>query len=171
VSILGGKSATSGAVSKLGKRKSFRDSGIDDDADELPARISAADPQLQKDPPAATAEPKSVAIPIQFKRNSDVIAASEVTTLENLAQAMRQLGSDARVLVEGHTDATGPAPYNLKLSMLRALSVKEHLVRCGVPARQLIVSGAGSSKLMIPANPTAGENRRVEFKRLVTEGF
>lgn len=154
--------------SRLGKRKSFRDSALDD-SDDLPAEIASESAQI-KPPQTATGDQQHVvAIPIRFKRNAEVIAPSEVKILENIAQAMLQVGGDARFLVEGHTDATGSDSYNMKLSLLRALSVKDQLVRHGVPAQLLTVAGSGSTKLLDAANPNAGANRRVEFKRITVQ--
>ncbi len=61
---------------------------------------------------------------------------------------------------------SGNEARNRQLSLARAQSVADYLVRNGVPASQLIVAGVGSSD---PAadNATAygrGLNRRIEFE-------
>jgi outer membrane protein OmpA-like peptidoglycan-associated protein len=69
------------------------------------------------------------------------------------------------VLVEGHTDSTGRADFNLKLSELRAESVKSVLVASGVSPDRVEVNGYGATK-PLASNETANgrsQNRRVEI--------
>lgn len=69
------------------------------------------------------------------------------------------------VELDGHTDSTGPAEYNLDLSTRRAQSVKDHLVENGIDASRLTVKGFGET-LPIATNDTPegrAENRRVGF--------
>ncbi|HEY3169655.1 MAG TPA: OmpA family protein, partial [Thermoanaerobaculia bacterium] len=74
-----------------------------------------------------------------------------------------------RVLVEGHTDSDGTSEYNLKLSRLRADSVRSVLVAGGVSPDRIESQGYGETR-PIATNATAAgkaQNRRVE---LVLEG-
>ncbi len=67
--------------------------------------------------------------------------------------------------IEGHTDSTGPADYNQKLSEQRAQSVTEALVARGISRDRLTVRGLGEN-YPIAANETAAGrqlNRRVEI--------
>jgi OOP family OmpA-OmpF porin len=75
---------------------------------------------------------------------------------------------DVRVRVEGHTDSTGDAKYNLGLSYRRAESVKNYLVSKGIDANRLSVVGFGEDKPLVSNKTRAGRavNRRVEFKVL-----
>ena len=69
------------------------------------------------------------------------------------------------VELDGHTDSTGPAAYNLGLSERRAQAVKELLVKNGVAAERLTIKGFGETQ-PIASNDTAegrAENRRVGF--------
>ena len=68
--------------------------------------------------------------------------------------------------VEGHTDAKGSTDYNLKLSHMRAQSVREFLMARGVPEARLNASGKGASELANPREPFAAENRRVRIVNL-----
>ena len=72
-----------------------------------------------------------------------------------------------RFRVAGHTDSVGSAARNQTLSEQRAQSVVTYLTTTHhlAPAR-LEAVGKGSSEPLIPANPTAGENRRVEITNL-----
>lgn len=70
-------------------------------------------------------------------------------------------------LIEGHTDAVGSDAANLKLSKLRAESVKRALVHYYViPARNLRTVGLGAHFLKIPTGEPEAENRRVSIARI-----
>jgi len=72
-----------------------------------------------------------------------------------------------RVEVEGHTDSTGGAEWNVKVSQARAEAVVRFLVeRKGIPAARLSAKGYGGSKPIADNRTEAGQaaNRRVEFR-------
>ena len=68
------------------------------------------------------------------------------------------------VLIVGHTDSTGDAAYNQKLSLQRAQSVADHLTSTGVSADILRVIGRGSTEPLASNETREGraENRRVD---------
>jgi OOP family OmpA-OmpF porin len=73
---------------------------------------------------------------------------------------------ETKILVAGHTDATGEEIYNIELSMRRAEAVKAYLVEnLGVDADQLFPRGYGESRPVATNDTAEGrqENRRVEF--------
>jgi OOP family OmpA-OmpF porin len=113
---------------------------------------------------AAPAPPASISMQIQFAFNSDRIDGTSATTMSNLATALSSDELKGRMFqVIGHTDGIGSAAYNMHLSMMRAASVKRFLVDHGVAGNRLSASGKGASDLLNLADPTAGENRRVEI--------
>ncbi len=68
--------------------------------------------------------------------------------------------------IGGHTDNQGNAPANLKLSLERAIAVREVLMQSGVPEQMLQIKGYGSER-PIAANDTPYgrfKNRRIEFR-------
>ena len=72
---------------------------------------------------------------------------------------------DTRVIVTGHTDSTGDAGYNQRLSERRAESVAAVLRRSGVSAGRISTRGAGATQ-PIASNATQdgrARNRRVEI--------
>ncbi|MEP6897887.1 MAG: OmpA family protein [Rhodanobacter sp.] len=108
--------------------------------------------------------PASISMQIQFAFNSDRIEGASATTMGNLATALSSDELKGRTFqVVGHTDGVGSAGYNMRLSQMRAASVKRFLVGHGVGADRLSASGKGASELLNKADPTAGENRRVEI--------
>src|SRR5664280_605348 len=72
--------------------------------------------------------------------------------------------SDRKILVEGHTDSTGSAEFNMKLSELRAESVKAVLVENAVSPDRIETHGYASTKPVASNGTPAGrsQNRRVE---------
>ncbi len=67
--------------------------------------------------------------------------------------------------VNGYTDTSGSASYNMKLSYRRANSVASQLVQDGVPKANIEIKGYGETHLLVPTGPGVREpqNRRVEI--------
>ncbi|HEX6739167.1 MAG TPA: OmpA family protein [Vicinamibacteria bacterium] len=72
---------------------------------------------------------------------------------------------DYTVSVNGHTDDVGSEEYNRKLSERRATAVRDYLVKAGVPADILSVTGHGKSLPLVRETTDAAraKNRRVEL--------
>jgi outer membrane protein OmpA-like peptidoglycan-associated protein len=72
---------------------------------------------------------------------------------------------ELNVEIDGHTDSTGPADYNMKLSERRANAVMEYFVSKGVAAEQLTIKGFGLTKPAAGNDTEEGraKNRRVEL--------
>jgi OmpA-OmpF porin, OOP family len=117
-------------------------------------------------PPAQ--EPKaSLSLLIQFDFNSARVRAESLQALANLASALKSPDLLAsQFAIEGHTDATGRADYNLRLSQQRADAVRGTLVAQGVAPERLRSAGKGASELANSTNPSAAENRRVRIVNL-----
>lgn len=77
------------------------------------------------------------------------------------------------VHIVGHTDSTGPADYNQRLSERRAESVADYLVSQGVPRSRLRTEGRGETEPRDTNATEAGRqlNRRVDiFIKPIVEG-
>ena len=69
-----------------------------------------------------------------------------------------------KFLVVGHTDATGSADYNLKLSLQRAEAIRAALTTTfTVAPKRLFAVGVGEELPLDPGNPDAAINRRVQL--------
>ena len=70
------------------------------------------------------------------------------------------------VEISGHTDNTGPATYNQKLSEKRAQSVVNYLVERGIGHDRLLWAGYGEERPVADNSTEAGRalNRRTELK-------
>lgn len=101
---------------------------------------------------------------VAFEPGSINVTRGSDTALNQLAQL---LGShpDFRVRIEGHTDNTGPAAVNMRLSRERAQAVAKHLTTLGVSSKQLIAKGYGSSQPLSDNSSESGRarNRRIEI--------
>ncbi|MCS6917655.1 MAG: DUF5723 family protein [Chitinophagales bacterium] len=102
---------------------------------------------------------------ILFQTASAIIEPNVVGVLDVVAEIMKK-HPGLKWSIEGHTDDVGSDVYNQDLSNRRAISVRDYLVRKGVPAEQLSTSGYGESRPTVPNTSAANraKNRRVEIK-------
>ena len=70
------------------------------------------------------------------------------------------------IVVVGHTDNTGAAALNQRLSLARADSVKKYLVSKGVEPNRVYTEGKGAAQPIADNKTAAGRlaNRRVELE-------
>ncbi len=70
-----------------------------------------------------------------------------------------------KIEVNGYTDTSGTMGYNQALSVRRAQSVANELVRDGVPRAAISIQGFGQTRLLVPTGAGVREpqNRRVEI--------
>lgn len=122
----------------------------------------------QAAPTVPTAAPaQALSLQVRFSFGSAEIAEVARPQLDALAAGIRMLPDDRAVLVEGHTDAVGGDAYNRELSHRRAQAVKRYLsVAHGIDADRLHTAGFGESRTIAGIDPTAPENRRVQFRGL-----
>ena len=102
---------------------------------------------------------------IYFEFDTDVLRSVSQPILDQLADVIRALDPSLRIRVDGHTDDTGDAEYNVDLSYRRARAVVEYLVARGVPRARLEYHGYGAAQPQAPNDDPASRalNRRVEF--------
>jgi outer membrane protein OmpA-like peptidoglycan-associated protein len=115
---------------------------------------------------AAVPADEQVNINISFDFDSAALRADQKPRLAALCNVMKT-ADIARYRIVGHTDSSGSAAYNERLSLLRAEEVKRFLTSdCGIAADRMEAVGVGSQFLSDPANPRGDVNRRVEFQAL-----
>jgi outer membrane protein OmpA-like peptidoglycan-associated protein len=111
-----------------------------------------------------------IEVDLTFATGSAAIPPEQAGRLLSLGQAMAQLvavNPREVFLVEGHTDATGAAEFNLALSDRRAESVALALTQFfGVPPENMVVQGYGESALLIPTLDAEEANRRATVRRI-----
>lgn len=108
--------------------------------------------------------------PITFETNRASIRAEEVPKLLQVGRLIERLiqrNPSEVILIEGHTDASGSAAYNLGLSDRRAESVALALTEFfRIPPENLIVQGYGESYLRVQTQASEERNRRVVMRRI-----
>ncbi len=160
-------------------RAAFRsDSAIS--SDELAAALAAQEPQ-GVDRRFSLAQVRNIdavrrLVPVinvdkvTFETGSSVIRAAQAEELTQLGNAMRNMidkNPSEVFLIEGHTDATGAATYNLALSDRRAETVALALTEYfDVPPENMVIQGYGESDLAIPVLESERANRRVAVRRI-----
>ncbi len=124
-------------------------------------------------PPPPPAPPAVAAVPVPTPATSYLVFfdwdRADLTdrARQIIAQAARNSTKVAytRIEVNGYTDTSGTAVYNLGLSLRRAQSVAGELVRDSVPRSAISIQGLGDTHLLVPTGPGIREpqNRRVEI--------
>lgn len=109
---------------------------------------------------------EQVNINISFDFDSAALREDQKPKLATLCKVMAQIDVNVfRIL--GHTDSAGSESYNERLSKLRAEEVKRFLVAdCGIAPERLEAVGVGERAPILPDDPRADANRRVEFQVL-----
>ena len=112
----------------------------------------------------------TIAVTVHFAFDSSEILPQAEVNLRSLGQALQspELGA-YQIRIEGHTDSTGPAAYNVGLSHRRANSVKQYLVQhFDIDADRLLTDGRGEDEPITSNDTREGrrKNRRAEFINL-----
>ncbi|WP_286033989.1 OmpA family protein [Fusobacterium necrogenes] len=104
---------------------------------------------------------------VTFATNSANIASNFYGPLNSIATVLVQY-PETRIIVNGYTDNTGAASYNLDLSQRRANSVRDYFISQGVASYRVTAVGHGINNPRATNNTAAGraENRRVEIQIL-----
>jgi len=117
------------------------------------------------------AEQPFAADTVYFEFDKSNVGPGEVSKITRVANAMKNYpGKGLRI--EGHCDERGTEEYNRALGERRALSIREHLVRLGVDARQTDTISYGEDRPKVPGHNEAAwkQNRRGEFILMNTGG-
>ena len=110
-----------------------------------------------------------------FKSGSDEFEGNCDDKVQNLFNALvdaKKKLTDAGVSgfkfeVSGHTDSSGKAATNKELSRKRAAKIVSELVKKGIPAKEIIAVGKGSSQPLVKPDDTPekkAKNRRYEIR-------
>jgi len=104
---------------------------------------------------------KAQVFTLYFVEGTTTITPESAVTLEALRKAIT---ATSDVQITGHTDTTGDAADNDRLSLARAIEIRAALVADGLPVADARVTGRGQRELRVPTGPGVSEaaNRRVE---------
>lgn len=132
---------------------------MDKHAEEIRARIPSAE---------VTREDTRIKIlfstGMMFQKNSFEIGESYKSDLATLKNMYLQF-PDSKVIIEGHTDDSGPELLNMVLSRKRAQVVFDYLQFIGMPPDRMDIIGHGETKPKYPNDTEENrrKNRRVEI--------
>ncbi len=100
-----------------------------------------------------------------FSSGQSALTISSFEVLDQVAASLLAHHT-VRVEIGGHTDATGAARPNLRLSQARAEAVMEYLARLGVDPARMEARGYGETEPVASNRSRAGraKNRRVELR-------
>lgn len=101
---------------------------------------------------------------ILFDFDSAALRSSSRDELREMAEVFNRY-DDTTIVVAGHTDSTGSAAYNQRLSQRRANAVSNYLEDLGVDGYRLDANGYGESSPKTSNGTASGRqrNRRVEL--------
>jgi outer membrane protein OmpA-like peptidoglycan-associated protein len=104
---------------------------------------------------------------VEFDFGKAVLRPQSYETLNKLAEYLKRR-SEINIEIDGHTDNIGSHQKNLKLSLERAKSVSDYLVKKGINVERISVKGYGDWQPVSGNNSgkERQENRRIEVKVL-----
>lgn len=134
----------------------------------VPVSVAPAAPAPVASAPAPRQEiqvsEKAIAFPINFRLGQSQIEAASYPFIDTMADFMKQ-NPNMRILVEGHTDASGNSDRNMALSRERAFSVSSYLIeKHRIDPSRLMAIGRGQQEPLQSVDPKDGRNRRVQFR-------
>ncbi|MCP8467061.1 OmpA family protein [Pseudomonas sp. ZM23] len=153
-----------------------KEEGMDIQVTELTAAAPAGQAAQPGTAPAVVGIEAQVQDSSMFDVGSAQVTVDGQRQLRKIAQALAEGRSDPKsagkkILVVGHTDATGSAEYNQHLSEQRARAVGSILAEVGIPAGDIYYQGAGASRPLADNASEAGraKNRRVEMTEVESQ--
>jgi len=131
----------------------------------LEADVRPAPPPPPPEPVQSSAPAPSTNYTVYFGFDSWTLTAEELAVLTQVNNTLRA-GGQTHITVVGHTDTSGPAGYNQKLSVERANVVVEALVDLGARRESIKASGVGETDLAVQ---TADGVREPKNRRTVID--
>ena len=106
----------------------------------------------------------SLDLSVNFGLNSADLSPDAQASLAGLARALRDHPpGDLALVIQGFTDASGPAAHNEVLSSRRARAVADFLTALGIERSRVRAEGMGETR-PIAIDPFDPANRRVEIR-------
>ena len=141
--------------------------GVDDTKDKCPGTSSGTRVDAAGCPILFTEARQPVVLRgVTFETGRSALRPDSYTILDMVAISLVN-NPDINVEISGHTDNTGSAATNLRLSQARADAVRAYLASKGVAPERMVAKGYGPEQPVAPNTTPAGraQNRRVELRR------
>ena len=103
--------------------------------------------------------------PVYFDYDQSTIKPDMANRLVSNANFLKK-DPNARMLIEGNTDARGTSEYNLALGERRAISAKQYLINLGIDSGRLRTVSYGKERPLFPGQDESAYslNRRDDFR-------
>ncbi|NLW74880.1 MAG: OmpA family protein [Methanomicrobiales archaeon] len=103
---------------------------------------------------------------VSFKSGSPEMTFESLQFVDPIIKKLKQY-PEVTIEVRGHTDAVGDFNKNMKLSQMRAESVRQYIISKGINPERIRATGFGSSSPIADNRTAAGraQNRRIEIIR------
>jgi OOP family OmpA-OmpF porin len=140
--------------------------GVTDDKDVCPATVAGTTVDAKGCTSLFQAGQPLILRGVNFETGKAVLLPESQGILDQVAQSLVD-NPGVNVEVGGHTDNTGHAELNVRLSQARANTVREYLIGKGVDGGRITARGYGQEKPVADNATAAGRaaNRRVELSR------
>jgi peptidoglycan-associated lipoprotein len=165
------QTADEGVENRLGTRVD----GVEGRVETLEQRVQQLQQELQTMRNDFSAQIESMRdmlsfnVPVNFDHDSADLRSQDHAVLQKFASVVQEYYPNAVVTVEGFTDPSGSAAYNLRLGQSRAESVKAFLVQEGLTdgTVKVVSYGEARERQVVPGAQGPGEeglqNRRVSL--------
>jgi len=103
---------------------------------------------------------------VYFDYDSYALRPDALAMLKDNADKIGQVAG-VMIQIEGHCDERGTQEYNFALGERRALAVREHLMKLGVPGDRMVTISYGEEDPQDPGHDESAwaKNRRCEFNK------
>lgn len=142
--------------------------GVDDAKDKCPGTAAGTRVDAAGCPILFTSERTPVVLRgVTFESGQSALKPESYAVLDIVAASLAA-NPDIKIEIAGHTDNTGSAALNTRLSQSRADAVRAYLASKGVGPERMVAKGYGPT-IPVATNTTAAgraQNRRVELRQL-----
>jgi outer membrane protein OmpA-like peptidoglycan-associated protein len=141
--------------------------GVDDTKDKCPGTAAGTRVDAAGCPILFTEAKTPVVLRgVTFESGRSALKPDSYTILDIVAASL-VANQDIKIEIAGHTDNTGSAATNTRLSQARADAVRAYLASKGVAPGRMVARGYGPSQPVAPNTSPAGraQNRRVELRQ------
>lgn len=123
-------------------------------------------PSVVEVPPQLPPKPIHLKVPkdIHFALDKDYVSDESAKVLDQIVQVLIKYPSII-IDIQGHTDIRASDAYNLNLAARRAKSVRNYLLRRGIPPERMTIRSFGERQLLTTGTTKLdhARNRRVEL--------
>jgi OmpA-OmpF porin, OOP family len=162
--VVAGVRGTRSVVSDVGVDRASAPSAASTAPTPDPGAGPSLDGATAPEPTPEASVPPLPPATVRFEDASSALSPAALAALDPVVDHLLA-HPGVRVVLEGHTDSTGTAESNLRLSRQRAEAVQDHLVARGVPVDRTEIALFAATRPVAADDTAEGRaaNRRVEI--------